>query len=255
MDKEDKQVDQVVDALLLRTTDLKNNIQQLICRLENEYETLQWPAVLDNFALISGQMSNLLKVLRSDKIPKLRNRIILPLLVSPDPDPELQRITEGRVPLFNHQAVPDYLRTLCDPEIEAADQAITAKASQMTGEATQKLIVAHNRISQNACEIIRSSRDDWDVDASSRAPPSCIASETTVLVSATLGGRSVRGPGPHGSGALGTNSPKPIGGPMGPGGSRGGSMAAPQSGGGKMPTATIKTNIKSGGGMSHPYMR
>lgn len=55
-------MDQVVDALLTRSNDLKNNIQQLIWRLENEYETLQWPAVLDNFALISGQMNNLLKV-------------------------------------------------------------------------------------------------------------------------------------------------------------------------------------------------
>ncbi|XP_028967438.1 mediator of RNA polymerase II transcription subunit 8 [Galendromus occidentalis] len=241
MEKEDKQVDQAVDALLSRTTDLKNNIQQLILRLENEYETLQWPAVLDYFALISGQMNNLLKVLRSDKLPKLRNRIILPLLVSPDPDPDLQRVTDGRVPLFNHQAVPDYLRTLCDPEIEAADQVILNKAAQMNGDAAQKLIAAHNRICQNACEIIRSTREDWDVDATSRVAPSIMSGDTIVLLSAICGGRYLRGPERAPNPSLGNSCPKPMGGPMGPG---------------KMPTATVRTNIKSARGMSsHPYMR
>lgn len=62
--------------------------------------------------------------------------------------------------------------------------------------------------------------------------------------------------------AMGTHSPKPIGASIS--GSVGGgsgpvpnrAMNAPPSAGGKMPTATIKTNIKSGGAMSsHPYLR
>ncbi|OQR68678.1 mediator of RNA polymerase II transcription subunit 8-like [Tropilaelaps mercedesae] len=263
MDKEDKQVDQVVDVLLTRSNDLKNNIQQLIWKFENEYETLQWPAVLDNFALISGQMNNLLKVLRNDKIPKLRNWIILPLLVSPDPDPELQRLTEGRVPLFNHQAVPDYLRTLCDPEIERADQMILMKASQSPSDGSTKQVASHNKICQQVSEVIRSSREEWDIDTSRGIQQTSSAPDTAMLISAISTGKLLRGgnqgPGLGGQ-TLGTHSPKPmgasIGGPIGGGPVPNRGMNAPPTAGGKIPTATIKTNIKSGGAMSsHPYMR
>ena len=72
MDKEDKAVDAVTDALISRTIDLKNNITQLIWKLENEFETLQWPSVLDNFAMISGQMNTLLKV-RNSMLLQSRN--------------------------------------------------------------------------------------------------------------------------------------------------------------------------------------
>ena len=48
------------------------------------------PSVLDSFALLSGQVNMLTRVLKNDKCPLLRNQILLPLLLIPERDPELE---------------------------------------------------------------------------------------------------------------------------------------------------------------------
>ncbi|KAH7935474.1 hypothetical protein HPB52_008408 [Rhipicephalus sanguineus] len=123
--------------MISRTQDLKNSIAGFIIKLETEYETLQWPSVLNSFALLSGQLNTLMKVLRNEKTPPLRNRILLPLFLNPERDEELAKLTENRIQFFNHEVVPDYLRTKPDPEIEAAELQINTKASQMSMDAAQ----------------------------------------------------------------------------------------------------------------------
>ena len=83
------------------------------------------PSVLDSFASVSSHTSVLMKQLCSDKMPPLHTRVLLPLEVSSDRDPELevtdtcasqwkmssftdyftlfQRHTEGRVPILHHE--------------------------------------------------------------------------------------------------------------------------------------------------------
>lgn len=48
------------------------------------------PSMLDNFALLSGQLNTLGKLLRNEKVPPLRNSILLPIALSGDRDPELE---------------------------------------------------------------------------------------------------------------------------------------------------------------------
>lgn len=47
------------------------------------------PSVLDSFALLSGQLNTLNKVLKHEKTPLLRNQVIIPLVLSPDRDEEI----------------------------------------------------------------------------------------------------------------------------------------------------------------------
>lgn len=58
MQREEKQLETALDAILLRVNDLKNSIGSMIFKLENESENLSWPNFLDNFALLSSQVSN-----------------------------------------------------------------------------------------------------------------------------------------------------------------------------------------------------
>ena len=48
------------------------------------------PTMLDSFALLSGQLSNINRLLKSDKMPDLRNQIVLPLLLVPEKDDHLE---------------------------------------------------------------------------------------------------------------------------------------------------------------------
>lgn len=47
------------------------------------------PQVLDNFALLSGQLNTINKLLKNEKTPSFRNQVIIPLLLSPDRDEDL----------------------------------------------------------------------------------------------------------------------------------------------------------------------
>ncbi|KFM62173.1 Mediator of RNA polymerase II transcription subunit 8, partial [Stegodyphus mimosarum] len=240
MEKEEKALEVVLDALISRAQDLKNTISSFIMKLETE--SLSWPHVLDNFALLSGQVNTLLKILRNEKTPLLRNRVLLPLLLSPDRDEELAKLTENRVQAFNHEIVPDYLRTKPDPEIEAREQQYILKCNTMPMDMAQKQITAINKIVNNILDTVKANRDAWENDSGQRASATQTSSlaDTTALILAINCGKGLKPP---------TGSPK--GQPSNP-------QPQPQqpsrpASGGKVPSA-IKTNIKSAGSM-HPYGR
>ena len=128
------------------------------------------PSVLDNFALLSGQLNTINKLLKNEKTPSFRNQVIIPLLLSPDRDEDLavsvtapdwhlchfkiifkafsdaaitslldppQKLTEQRVPVFSHGIVPDYLRTKPDPEVEEKEKQLSAEATRIDPEVAQ----------------------------------------------------------------------------------------------------------------------
>lgn len=57
MQREEKILDAALESILQRINDLKVSIRALLFKLEKEYTTLQWPSVLDSFAVISGQVA------------------------------------------------------------------------------------------------------------------------------------------------------------------------------------------------------
>ena len=70
------------------------------------------PTMLDNFALLSGQISSLNRLMKNEKMPIFRNYVMLPLALSPERDPEL----EVSIFLF-YTFVPCFfnLRQHCEP--------------------------------------------------------------------------------------------------------------------------------------------
>jgi len=57
MQREEKQLDSALEAIIMRVNDLKAAIASMMYKLEHEYEALNWPNFLDNFALISGHVN------------------------------------------------------------------------------------------------------------------------------------------------------------------------------------------------------
>ncbi|RWS20807.1 mediator of RNA polymerase II transcription subunit 8-B-like protein [Leptotrombidium deliense] len=245
MDREEKVLDTAIDALISRCQDLKTSIASFILKLEVEGENVKWPSVLDSFALISGQISNLMKVLRNEKTPSLRNRVLLPLTLCPDRDEELAKLTDNRVQAFNHEMVPDYLRTKPEPEVEAKDQQLILRATQITPDAGQKQITSINKIVNNILEIVKSAKEDWESDSlqkASAAQSSNIGDTHTLIAAVSLGKglKDVVSPKP----AIANAAQQP---PQIP------TAQVPRSGPGKAPSA-IKTNIKSASS-TIPYSR
>lgn len=61
MQREEKQLETLIDAVLSRLNDIKHSIGAMILKIETEYETINWPTFLDNFALISSHVSPIFK--------------------------------------------------------------------------------------------------------------------------------------------------------------------------------------------------
>lgn len=272
MDREEKLLEASVDALGQRCQDLKNSIAAFIFKLEHEYETLHWPSFLDSFALISGQITNMMKVLRSEKTPAYRNRILLPLRLAPDRDEQLVALTEGRVQAFNHDMCPDYLRTKPDPEVDALERQLQAKAAQIPPDAAAKQITSSNKIVaqllggfsglarpwlalvpvgcaaklirflsscfETGAEVVKVARENWETQQRANASgQTSSTADTQAIIAAISGGKGILD-------AVG--GPKL---PAQPAQQPGGAQRA----GNKVPSA-IKTNIKSASSAS-PYAR
>lgn len=242
MQSQDKVIDNSLEFISSRVNDLKKALADLLLKLEHHHETLNWPSVLNSFALLSGQINTLNRHLKNDKTPALKNLILLPLKLSQDRDEELEKATEGRVASFNHDVVPNYLRTKAEPESEEREQNLAKDAAQLTPEAAKKQIDNLNRLSTHLLSMLASQRETWDPDSSRLNITTSSPSDTNTLVGAVAMGRGFKRGSPHpGMGPqmpnMGAQMPRQV------------DQHAPA---GKMPS-TIRTNIKSGGG--HPYHR
>ncbi|CAK9799817.1 Mediator of RNA polymerase II transcription subunit 8, partial [Anthophora quadrimaculata] len=220
MQREEKQLDSALEAIIMRVNDLKTAIAAMIFKLEHEYETLNWPNFLDNFALISGHLTSLSKILGHDKAPNLRNLTVLPLRLSPEKDEELLRLTEGRIPTFAHDLVPDYLRTKVEPQAEQKMMQLEAKAANLNYETSHvrkilfimlstykmelniskfklnilKQVAQYTKVINHVWDIANKAREEWESEAGSRATQAQTSStaDTHALVAAVGMGKGLK---------------------------------------------------------------
>ncbi|XP_074650420.1 mediator of RNA polymerase II transcription subunit 8-like [Tubulanus polymorphus] len=194
MQREEKQLEAALDALVQKLKDLKSALTSFLIKLEHEYESSNWPTMLDSFALITSQLNSLHKLLKSDRCPPLRNYILLPLVLNPDRDPELEKLSEGRVLTFDHALVPDYLRTKPEPEIEEKIHAYSNRAHILSVDNLQKQINGLNKVSNHMIDTIQSSRDDWESEISQKSaqPQTSSLTDTNALIAAVSFGKGLK---------------------------------------------------------------
>jgi hypothetical protein len=56
MSRDDKQLEMASGIMLQRTNEMKASLQNLIMKVELDHQNMQFPDVLDSFAVISGQV-------------------------------------------------------------------------------------------------------------------------------------------------------------------------------------------------------
>uniref|UniRef100_A0A8C2TDB0 Mediator of RNA polymerase II transcription subunit 8 n=1 Tax=Coturnix japonica TaxID=93934 RepID=A0A8C2TDB0_COTJA len=255
---EEKQLELTLEALISQVADLKNSLVSFIYKLENEYDRLTWPSVLDSFALLSGQLNTLNKVLKHEKTPLLRNQVIIPLVLSPD---------LCVVQLF-HEVVPDHLRTKPDPEVEEQEKQLITDAARISPDGAQKQIQSLNKMCSNLLEKISKEERESESGGLRQNKQTFNPTDTNALVAAVAFGKGLSNRRPPGSGGS-VQSGQPGAGAIIAGAS--GMQQVPMSTApaqqqpmlagvqmaqagqpGKMPSG-IKTNIKSAS--MHPYQR
>lgn len=245
MDREDRQLPLILDSAISKLTDAKNSLATLLFKLENEanFDAMTWPSALDSFATISSQINVVMRFLRGDNTPNLRNRILLPLQLNPERDEALAKLTENRVQAFNHEMVPAYLRTKNEPEIEEQEKSIRSKVNSSSSE-LPKLVGPTNKGVMAALDAVKSYKEQLETDPTlgrTGHQQTHSTQDTNSIIAAIMVGKGLKGP------PGGMDPPKQIQQAMQMAQAPGGKGTGP----GKVPS-TIKTNIKT---TTHPYSR
>ena len=178
----------------------------------------------------------------------LRNLTVLPLMLSPERDEALMELTEGRIPAFSHDLVPDYLRTKPEPVAEQKMIAHETKANTLTMEADGKQVAQYTKIVGHIYDMVNKAKEEWESDSSARAGMQQTSSikDTHMLVAAVGMGKNLKVDMPPVGGPGGMMVPPNIR-PSAP-------MSAVSPSGVGPFKSQIKTNIKSANQI-HPYQR
>jgi mediator of RNA polymerase II transcription subunit 8 len=235
-EREQKQLEVGADALSNRFTEVRSAMSKLILKVETD-PTMDWHSFLDSYALITGELNSLLRQMRHEKTPVLKKYITLPLILSPDRDEELVKLTEHRVAMFSHDLIPNYLRTRPEPEIEAKYAAIENRANSASQDQQQKQISVIEKVTRETLKLIRREREEMETKSNSRSEiETTFNNEDTMnLLAAINNGKGLKILAP-----VAAARPSPV-------------SVAQQMHNIKAPS-TIKTNIKAAN-TAHPYQR
>jgi len=190
--REEKQLEMATEVMLQRVNEMKMSLTSLLLKLDHDHQNVTFPDFLDAFSVISGQMNTLMRLLRSDKVPILKALTVLPLSLSQDPDQALVSTTEGRLPCFNHEVVPDYLRTKPVPEAESKHSAVELRANVVNQDAVLKQMNAMNKMASHVLDLINTARDDWEAAERGGPPPTYSQADTQDLAVALSTGRAFK---------------------------------------------------------------
>ncbi|XP_070601166.1 mediator of RNA polymerase II transcription subunit 8 isoform X2 [Erythrolamprus reginae] len=178
------------------------------------------------------------------------------------------RQTEGRVPVFSHEVVPDHLRTKPDPEVEEQEKQLSTDAARIGADVAQKQIQSLNKMCSNLLDKINKEDRESESGGLRQNKQTFNPADTNALVAAVAFGKGLSNRRPPGVGSsvptsqqaanaiiagASTMQQVQMSGAANQTQPMLGGVQMPQAGQpGKMPSG-IKTNIKSAS--MHPYQR
>ncbi|CAD5206815.1 unnamed protein product [Bursaphelenchus okinawaensis] len=143
---------QAITTLEKYLIEAKSGIVDLVVMLEMQ-DRVPYPDLLDQFAALAGSFTEIQNIMKKGALPSaaedggllLKNNVLVPTFVSMEPDDNLLQLTEGRIHCWNHDVVPDYLRTKLCPAAEDEESRLDNERQQRPGDSIAKQIQLMNK--------------------------------------------------------------------------------------------------------------
>ncbi|CAF1376723.1 unnamed protein product [Rotaria magnacalcarata] len=139
-----------LQQILDKVRDLKQSLANFFA--EYEHGQPSWPTILDEMNVLSSQITTLRTSIRN-MLPLLRTNSIIPMCISPENDPHVEQLTERRLSIFNHDFMPQLLRTKNLPEIEERERLLNTNANTNMNNSFGRPITSPNEIYNRVQEL------------------------------------------------------------------------------------------------------
>ncbi|TKR86473.1 hypothetical protein L596_011061 [Steinernema carpocapsae] len=133
-----ERLNSLISGLEAKLDDLRRTIEGILQNLDHQ-ENASWSEILNKFKSATHDLAAIQMMTRrggffpsdDDGNDFLRLQVVVPRNICPDVDPALAEMTQGRLGVFDHDALPLYMRTKHNPETESDEQKVEAS---FTGE-------------------------------------------------------------------------------------------------------------------------
>ncbi|WKX92900.1 hypothetical protein Q1695_010713 [Nippostrongylus brasiliensis] len=186
-----------ISYLEIKVLDAKKTIEELLYMLDMQ-EKVPWPDMLDKFSSLAAAMSQLQGALKKSAIQSghedhgalLRSHVLVPQRLQLEPDQQLQALTSYRVHSWNHDVVPDYLRTKLNPDMESEEMMLEQDRNQKGQDVISKQITHLNKYVDLLLQSLHSSDRTHSENMAEKLTFS--KDETARLVRATMVGEGLK---------------------------------------------------------------
>uniref|UniRef100_A0A0N5A1G4 Mediator of RNA polymerase II transcription subunit 8 n=1 Tax=Parastrongyloides trichosuri TaxID=131310 RepID=A0A0N5A1G4_PARTI len=128
---EPDKVKAAIKNLEQKVVEIKMNIENALCLLDLQ-QNVPFEDLMGLFTSLANAMTQMQMLLKRSALTAsqddcgsfLRSHLLVPQSISLEHNQELFQRTEGRIPYWNHDVVPEFLSTKVNAELEAMDKLI-----------------------------------------------------------------------------------------------------------------------------------
>uniref|UniRef100_A0A0X3P6B3 Mediator of RNA polymerase II transcription subunit 8 n=1 Tax=Schistocephalus solidus TaxID=70667 RepID=A0A0X3P6B3_SCHSO len=194
MNANERQQQESVRILYSSASKLKQKLQDLLVTLQTQCDSCDWPKYLNTLGLCASELVEIRKVLETERFSLAQSLVLTPVRLNPEPDPALAKATDERLPRFDHDTAPQYLRTKLAPQVESQRMAQNAKASAILPEQATKLVNLSNRLLDSGLKEVNALKQELEMDLSEKTFKSSVnPDDLFTLVAAITTGANLSG--------------------------------------------------------------
>ncbi|TKR86472.1 hypothetical protein L596_011060 [Steinernema carpocapsae] len=196
MQRDPEKISQAIHNIDKKIEELRSTAEQLLQLLDHN-EKVKWQDMLDKFSSLAGGMNQVQTMIKKSALTAghddygafLRQHVVVPQKLNPDLDQDLVVMTQGRVHVWNHDTLPDYMRTKLNPEVEADENSIdSTKSADQIGRQINQMTKHIDLILNTMTEHSR------QADERFQAKQTFNAAETSKLVRGIMNGENLKPP-------------------------------------------------------------
>uniref|UniRef100_A0AC35U8R8 Mediator of RNA polymerase II transcription subunit 8 n=1 Tax=Rhabditophanes sp. KR3021 TaxID=114890 RepID=A0AC35U8R8_9BILA len=191
---EPEKIVQSINNLETKIREIKFIIEETLAQLSAGQQNVKYEDLMGLMTSMANAVSQMQKLIRrsalegnvDDQGSYLSNHVLAPQLISMDFDPELYHKSEGRIPYWNHDVLPDYLRTKLMPSSEEEEKAIEAEIASKQADYVTKQHLAMTKHIEGMLAVINEGNKGTIETCSEK--PNANPAETRRMVMAIMNG-------------------------------------------------------------------